>query len=255
MFEKIDVNCESLDCHCKSECCFLPTEYISSNNETVDIMFIGQGGGSQEREQVRPFVGKSGELLKKVIYDLLDKNDFCIGVAFSNTIRNNPDNNREPYVTEVKECIKYLNRDIEILIKKGLKVIVPLGNHAKSVILPSLKNVPMSKCNGIVYRLKNGLVAIPTYHPSSILRQLSINHGQSAYLEKLIDSMFKAMLFTKITCQKKCDCIIFGCIGKDMRGQCTCEDCEINEANNIAGGKCPYMGDPYNTDGDCLMLK
>lgn len=101
----------------------------------MDILFVGQGGGKEERREKRPFVGRAGKRLRQLVVYLRGKLNRQFGVAFSNTIRDNPEDNRPPDYDEFEYCLSYLYRDIAELKTKGLKCVIALGNPSKRALI------------------------------------------------------------------------------------------------------------------------
>lgn len=166
----IECVCKKGECPVHSKCCFLPTEYYESPEGTVELLFVGQGGGKDERKKGRPFIGPAGHRLRNQLrYVRKQTNHF--GVAFSNTIRDNPEGNRVPTDEEVEYCLPYLLKDIAWLKKKGLKAVVPLGRAAKSALVESKGT--MANDRGRVFylfdELFDSIPVVPTYHPSYFL--------------------------------------------------------------------------------------
>lgn len=188
-------NCESSKCPAFYKCCFLPTTFYQYKN-SVDILFVGQGGGTDEREKQLPFVGKAGKRLFE-----LEK--YCIenirpfGFAHSNTIRDNPKGNRVPSKKEWKQCQKHLLKDINWLMKyKNLKVMVLLGNSSKELLL-NIKQ-PMKYIHGKFYKY-NKLLIVPTYHPSAMIRNnynFDINNLKE-YEKDFVEDMKKILKYIK----------------------------------------------------------
>lgn len=164
-------NCIENSCPAFSKCCFLPTECHPDPAGNVSILFIGHGGGSDERKQRRPLIGKAGSRLRQQVLFIRKKVGKHIGVAFSNTIRDNSDGNLVPTSREYKYCLKHLYKDISELKKRGLGIIVPLGNASKSVLMP--ESGSMLKDHGKITKFLNrafGYINImPTYHPSFVM--------------------------------------------------------------------------------------
>lgn len=165
---RIPCVCTHETCPCHGKCCFLPTLCYSVDGK-IDILFVGQGGGVEERKQVLPFVGEAGERLRYLILLAVKETGKSIGVAFSNTIRDNPEKNRIPTDEEVGYCKQFLMNDIQYLQKNyNLKCVVPLGNHACSVMINSTRGI--SSLRGTIIE-KDGLLYAPTFHPSYCIRQ------------------------------------------------------------------------------------
>jgi DNA polymerase len=131
----------------------------------ADIMFIGEGPGATEDSMGRPFVGRSGELLTKMIENvLLIKRE---AAYIANIVKCRPPNNRAPTPTEAHTCQPFLLKQIA-LIKP--RIIVTLGGTAYHYMTGDETGI--TKVRGTVIK-KDGYTLIPTYHPSFLLRNPS----------------------------------------------------------------------------------
>lgn len=155
-----ELNAETQKCRKCPLCKTRTTVVFGEGNPDADLMFIGEGPGYDEDQQGRPFVGKAGELLTRMINAMqFTRQEVYIG----NIVKCRPPQNRNPLPEEADACLPYLKRQIE-LIKP--KVIVILG----AVPLKFLLNK-----NGIM-RLRgkwdsyNGIKVMPTFHPAYLLR-------------------------------------------------------------------------------------
>lgn len=170
--ELMPCKCTNKLCTVYSKCCFLPTEVNPDLEGKVSMLFVGQGGGSDERKQGRPFIGRAGKRIRQQVMYVREKLGKHIGVAFSNTIRDNPEGNRIPNTTELGWCLKHLYVDIAVLMKRGLKVVVPLGNASKDVFIEEAGG--MAAAHGKLYDISNDIFGtikvMPTYHPSYVIR-------------------------------------------------------------------------------------
>lgn len=127
-----------------------------------DIMFIGEGPGETEDNFGRPFIGKAGQLLDKMIAKMgYGRETVFIG----NIVKCRPPNNRDPLKEEVGACLPYLIRQLEVLRPK---VIICLGKVAMNNLLGTQYSIMRER--GRVFRFQ-GIPVIPTYHPAYILRQ------------------------------------------------------------------------------------
>ena len=125
------------------------------------LMFIGEGPGQNEDETGRPFVGKAGQLLEKMIGGMkLRRED----VFIANVVKCRPPDNRVPTAAETAACTPYLNRQIEIIRPT---VIVTLGLPATRHLLGL--QLPMGKMRGRWHEWR-GIKVMPTYHPAYLLR-------------------------------------------------------------------------------------
>lgn len=127
----------------------------------AELMFVGEGPGADEDKQGRPFVGKAGQLLTKMIEAMSLKRE---NVYIANIVKCRPPENRAPFKEEAAACIDYLKNQIE-LIKP--KVIVCLGSVSATYLLNTDKQI--SKLRGDFIDLQ-GIKVMPTFHPAYLLR-------------------------------------------------------------------------------------
>ncbi|MEN3013729.1 MAG: uracil-DNA glycosylase [Endomicrobiia bacterium] len=151
---------------------------FGEGNINAELMFIGEAPGYEEDKQARPFVGKAGELLNKIIQAMnLNREE----VYITNVVKCHPveipdpqlrNNDRPPTLEEIKACINYLHHQIEII---SPKVICCLGSIAAKTLTGN--DVPISELRGKIFEYKySGLdiKVIPTYHPAALLRNPSL---------------------------------------------------------------------------------
>lgn len=134
---------------------------FGEGNEHADIMFVGEGPGYNEDVQGRPFVGKAGQLLDKMIEAIkLNRSD----VYIANVVKCRPPENRNPLEDESEACLDYLRWQVKLI---NPKIIVCLGAvSSKNLINPDLS---ISKQRGQFVK-KGNIFFMPTYHPSYLLR-------------------------------------------------------------------------------------
>ncbi len=139
-------------------------------NPDARIMFIGEAPGADEDAQGRPFVGRAGQLLDKIIAACgLERSDVFIG----NILKCRPPENRDPRPDEIASCLPYLQRQIEIIEPE---VIVALGAHAAKTLLNTTKSI--GELRGRFQEYIAGIGRPPvklmaTYHPAYLLRNYS----------------------------------------------------------------------------------
>ncbi len=139
-------------------------------NPNARIMFIGEAPGADEDAQGRPFVGRAGKLLDKIIIACgLKRNDVFIG----NILKCRPPENRDPTADEIISCLPYLQRQIEII---NPEIIVALGAHAARTLLNTNKSI--GQMRGQFHEYFAGLGRPPiklmaTYHTAYLLRNYS----------------------------------------------------------------------------------
>jgi DNA polymerase len=143
---------------------------FGEGNPDADMMFIGEGPGRDEDLQGRPFVGKAGELLEKMISAIgLQRQD----VYIANIVKCRPPDNRTPTPQEAALCLGYLRRQIGLVRPK---VIVTLGATPLRELLGITTGI--TRVRGQWQRLESsggasgaGIPAMPTFHPAYVLRQ------------------------------------------------------------------------------------
>jgi len=120
------------------------TNYVpGEGNNSPEIMFIGEGPGETEDKFGRPFIGKAGQLLEKII----DKMGYSRETVFiGNIVKCRPPNNRDPQKDEVEACIPYLEDQIKILKPT---VIICLGKVALNNLLNT--NFAISRVRGKLF--------------------------------------------------------------------------------------------------------
>ncbi len=152
-------------------------------NESADVMLIGEAPGYYESVERRPFVGRSGQLLRKV---LAESGLQASQVYISNIIKVRPPDNRDPLPHEILAFKPYLDAEID-LIKP--KLIVTLGRFSMAKFLPDVK---VSQVHGRLHKIKwndRTLFILPMYHPAAALRATKIKESfvnDFAKIEKII---------------------------------------------------------------------
>jgi DNA polymerase len=139
------------------------------------LMFVGEGPGATEDNTGRPFVGRAGELLTKMIENVLNIPRSSVYIA--NIVKCRPPNNRVPTAKEALTCKPYLQKQIEIIKPK---LIVTLGSTAYNYLTND--TTAISKVRGNLFDMKDYWV-LPTFHPSYLLRNPSAK--KEAYLDML----------------------------------------------------------------------
>jgi DNA polymerase len=125
------------------------------------LMFIGEGPGQDEDIQGRPFVGRAGQLLTKIIEAIgLKRSD----VYIANVVKSRPPDNRAPLEDEIAACLPFLVKQIEVIKPK---IIVALGSIAAKALLKTDSNI--SEIRGRFHNYK-GIKVMPTFHPAYLLR-------------------------------------------------------------------------------------
>ena len=142
---------------------------IGEGNHQAKIMFCGEAPGVQENRTGRPFCGAAGKILDELLESVgIKRKD----VYITNLLKDRPPNNRDPLPEEIKTCVPYLERQIEII---NPEVICPLGRHSMKFLMEKfgLKDQiqGISKIHGNVFTASTltGIIKIiPLYHPAVV---------------------------------------------------------------------------------------
>jgi uracil-DNA glycosylase family 4 len=132
-------------------------------NPDADLMFVGEGPGAEEDRQGLPFVGRSGQLLDRLMLEEMGITRAHCFVA--NVLKCRPPGNRDPLPHEIEMCRPYLDRQLELIAPR---VVVTLGNFATKLLLDTTEGI--RKVRGRTYPWRDGVVIVPTYHPAAVLR-------------------------------------------------------------------------------------
>lgn len=131
----------------------------------ADLMFIGEAPGAEEDRTGRPFVGRAGQLLDKMIGAMgLSRED----VYIANVLKSRPPDNATPTPSEVEKCAPYLAEQIGIIRPKA---IVALGSPSAKFLLGTTEGI--SRLRGIWHTIHVGGIDVevmPTFHPAYLLR-------------------------------------------------------------------------------------
>lgn len=139
-------------------------------NAAARIMFVGEAPGGDEDAVGRPFVGRAGQLLDKILAACrLERGDVYIG----NILKCRPPENRDPRADEIIACLPYIQKQIEMIKPE---MIVALGAHAARTLLDTTKSI--GQLRGHFHEYYPGLGQAPvklmaTYHPAFLLRSYS----------------------------------------------------------------------------------
>lgn len=125
-----------------------------------DVLFIGEAPGAKEDELMRPFVGRSGKLLDKMLEEIGMKRE---DVYITNIVKRRPPENRDPSPEEIAAYKPYLTRQIDII---NPCVIATLGRFSMNYFLPDAK---ISKDEGKLIRVGRYMI-YPMLHPAAALR-------------------------------------------------------------------------------------
>jgi DNA polymerase len=125
-------------------------------------MVIGEAPGMDEDRQGEPFVGRAGQLLNSMLR--------AMGLAreqvfIANILKSRPPHNRDPRPEEVRACLPYLYRQIELV---NPTLLLCVGRIAAQTLLETTD--PIGKLRGVVHRIAADRPMVVTYHPAYLLR-------------------------------------------------------------------------------------
>ena len=139
---------------------------FGEGNPGARLMLIGEGPGADEDRMGRPFVGKAGQLLDKIL-EAAGLERFT-HTYIANVVKCRPPGNRVPRPDEAARCLPWLYRQIE-LVSPG--IIVLLGSTALQNLIDPAARITEMRGRWLVS--KSGIKIMPTYHPAALLRDVS----------------------------------------------------------------------------------
>jgi uracil-DNA glycosylase family 4 len=131
-------------------------------NPGADVMFVGEAPGFHEDKQGEPFVGAAGQLLTRMLHEVvgIGRED----VYICNILKCRPPGNRDPQEDEIESCTPWLVEQISLIQPR---VIATLGNFATKFVLQTQQGI--TRMRGRAYPW-HGRTVIPTFHPAAVLR-------------------------------------------------------------------------------------
>ena len=153
-------------------CAARHTIVFGSGNARADFMCIGEGPGADEDAKGKPFVGRAGQLLTKMLEAVKLTRD---EVYITNAVMCRPPGNRNPEPDELAACAPFL---AEKLATIQPKVILSLGSVATQALLHTRESI--GKLRGRVHAYGNA-VLIPTFHPAFLLRNPGPEYKRMAF--------------------------------------------------------------------------
>ena len=172
---------------CRCELCKSRSQIVFfDGNPTSKVMFVGEAPGEEEDKQGKPFVGRAGQYLNKVLEKIgLDRN----AIYITNVCKCRPPGNRKPTPKEMQTCLNvFLKKEVEIIQPK---VICCLGATAAEAFLG--KNVKITRMRGQFYPnpLFPKTKLFLTYHPAYVLRNMREAKTFESDLRKLKEYLEK----------------------------------------------------------------
>jgi len=153
---------------------------FGEGNPHAELVFVGEAPGADEDAQGRPFVGRAGQLLTKIIAAMGLKRE---EVYICNILKCRPPGNRNPQPEEIAACEPFLIRQIEAIRPR---VLCALGGFAAHTLLKS--EAPITVLRGR-FQAYQGIPLMPTYHPAYLLR----NPGAKKQVWEDVQAIMKAL--------------------------------------------------------------
>ena len=134
---------------------------FGTGNPQANLMFVGEAPGKEEDLQGKPFVGRAGQLLDKILKAInFQREEVYIG----NVLKCRPPENRDPLPDEVDKCEPFLLKQIDIIKPR---IICALGRISAQVLLKT--KLPLNQLRGRFHDY-HGIRFLVTYHPAALLR-------------------------------------------------------------------------------------
>jgi uracil-DNA glycosylase len=142
----------------------------------TEVVFVGEGPGFNEDRQGRPFVGRAGDLLVKLLASIGWRRE---DVFITNVVKCRPPDNRDPQPDEIAACAPFLRRQLEVL---DPAVVVTLGRFSMATFMPGVR---ISQVHGTVRPVDpetgaRSALALAMYHPAAALRTPAIERESYA---------------------------------------------------------------------------
>jgi len=150
---------------------------FGEGNPRAEIVFVGEGPGAEEDRTGRPFVGRAGELLTRIIEKGMNLSRSEVYIC--NIVKCRPPGNRDPGPEEVDACLPFLKKQIEAIRPR---VIVTLGRPAAHALLGGRESMTDLRGRWHAYE---GIPVMPTFHPSYVLRQYTVEVRRMVYEDSL----------------------------------------------------------------------
>lgn len=145
---------------------------FGEGNPNARVVFVGEGPGADEDRTGRPFVGRAGQLLDKMIQSVGWQRE---DVYICNVVKCRPPGNRNPELDEVATCRPFLERQLRAIRPRA---IVTLGKPAATTLLG--RNVAITRERGI-WGEWEGIALMPTLHPAFVLRRYTRENRQAVW--------------------------------------------------------------------------
>jgi DNA polymerase len=140
------------------------TVVFGEGDPRADLMVVGEGPGREEDLQGRPFVGRSGQLLDRLLVEEAGLRRDQVYIA--NVVKCRPPGNRDPLPDEIAACRPFLDQQVTLI---GPLVLLTLGRFATHALLGTTEGINRLRGRAFPFGT-DGAVLLPTYHPAAALR-------------------------------------------------------------------------------------
>lgn len=149
------------------------TVVFGSGSPAARLLVVGEGPGEEEDRQGKPFVGRAGQLLTRMLASVgFDREQDCY---IANVVKCHPERNRNPEADEVAACNPFLMAQLDAIRPR---VILALGNFAAQTLLGTREGITRLRGRTYAYR---ATVLVPTFHPAFLLRNPGPEYRRMAW--------------------------------------------------------------------------
>jgi DNA polymerase len=154
----------------------------------TEVVFVGEGPGFNEDREGRPFIGRAGDLLVKLLASIGWRRE---DVFITNVVKCRPPDNRDPQPDEIAACAPYLRRQLEVL---DPAVVVTLGRFSMATFMPGAR---ISQAHGTVGPVDpatgaGSALVFAMYHPAAALRTPAIERESYADIAMVPSALIDA---------------------------------------------------------------
>ncbi len=154
---------------------------FGEGNPKARLVFVGEGPGVDEDREGRPFVGKSGQLLTRIIENGMGITRDVVYIC--NVVKCHPPSNRDPNPHEISVCLPFLKAQLSII---GPEVICALGRVACQALMGG--DFKITRHRG-KWRTYEGIPLMPTFHPAYLLRNASAKRPVWDDVKSIMDKL------------------------------------------------------------------
>ena len=154
---------------------------FGEGDPNAKLVFVGEGPGFDEDREGRPFVGKSGKLLTRIIENGMGLTRDAVYIC--NVVKCRPPGNRDPNPDEIKTCLPFLKNQLDIIKPR---VICCLGRVACQALFGTNFKITSGRGKWQTYE---GIPLMPTFHPAYLLRNASAKRPVWDDIKKIMQKL------------------------------------------------------------------